>query len=260
MSFIFEDQDVRNTVAVNEAIVEIASTALINANVVLEDYIYSNLVQFTSGTSSLADIYENIRNFVISENVSLYNQYSEILSDNELSPQQKAACFYENSDLPGSSIDNPIVNADLNSAMQDPSFMNKIRAMGSNTMNDIANHSRRAADYMKAQGNDAIDYMRTRGQSAIDHARIQSQDAIDHMRTQGQDAIDYMRTHGQDAIGRMKTHGREAAEFMQNKAHEAAQYAQDNPYTAAGIGAAGLGITGLGAYGAYKAFKNRKQH
>ena len=171
MSFIFENQDVRNTVAGSEAIVEVASNALINANIVLEDYIYANLARFTTGADSLADIYENIRNFVISENVALYTQFSEILSDNELSPQQKVACFYENENLPGATIDNPIVNADPVSPMQDPSIMNKMQAMGANVMKNAAHHSQRAMDFAKTQGQNASEFIQNKGQDAVAYAQ-----------------------------------------------------------------------------------------
>jgi len=90
VSYIFEDQDVRNTASKNEYLVEVASNAVINHNALLDAYVYNNLERFTG--NNLAEIYENIRSFIIQENLAIYSQYSEILSDNQLSDQEKVAC------------------------------------------------------------------------------------------------------------------------------------------------------------------------
>lgn len=95
MSFIFENQDIRNTVANSEALVEIASKSIIDTNLVLEAYIYENLVDFTASANSAHEVYERIRDFVISENTIAYSQLSEILADSELSTEDKTACFTE---------------------------------------------------------------------------------------------------------------------------------------------------------------------
>jgi len=91
VSYIFEDQDVCNTVAQNEYLVEIASNAVIHHNALLESYIYNNLESFLG--ENLAEVYENIRSFIIKENLAIYSQFSEILSDSQLSDQEKVACF-----------------------------------------------------------------------------------------------------------------------------------------------------------------------
>ena len=95
MSYIFENQDLRQTVANSEVLVEIASANIIRHNMVLEAYIYENLDQFTFDSSEIADIYENVRNFVIGENTALYSQLSEILADTQLSAEEKAYCLQE---------------------------------------------------------------------------------------------------------------------------------------------------------------------
>ena len=96
MSYIFENQDLRQTVANNEALVEMASSNVVNYNLDLESYVYENLAQFTAGANELVDIYENVRNFIISENTALYSQLSEILADSQLTSEEKAYCLQEN--------------------------------------------------------------------------------------------------------------------------------------------------------------------
>lgn len=101
MSYIFENQDLRQTVANNEALVEMASSNVVNYNLDLESYVYENLAQFTAGANELVDIYENVRNFIISENTALYSQLSEILADSQLTSEEKAYCLQENKFIDG---------------------------------------------------------------------------------------------------------------------------------------------------------------
>jgi len=97
LPFIFENQDVKATVANNEVIVEAASKQIINMNILLEDYIYNNLQQFINYGSDLTDIYENIKNFVVNTNVNNYLLFSEVLASTQLSNEEKLTCLYETS-------------------------------------------------------------------------------------------------------------------------------------------------------------------
>ncbi len=91
MSFIFENQNVRDSVSKNEPLIDKAFSQILNHNLMLESYIHENLAQFTA--DSAAEFYNNIRDFVINENTIAYSQVSEILADTELSDDEKVACF-----------------------------------------------------------------------------------------------------------------------------------------------------------------------
>jgi len=95
LPFIFENQEVKYTIAKNEAIVEAASAQIINMNVLLEDYIYDNLHQFTNCENNLTSVYENIRDFVVNANVNSYLVLSEIMASPQLNDSEKLSYIYE---------------------------------------------------------------------------------------------------------------------------------------------------------------------
>jgi hypothetical protein len=87
VKFIFENQNVQQTILEQEQLVEFASQVVINYNLQLESYIYNSLELYIS--EDLNDTYNNIRNFIIQENLNAYNYISEVLADSDLTPDDK---------------------------------------------------------------------------------------------------------------------------------------------------------------------------
>jgi hypothetical protein len=80
VSFICENQSTQATILENEGLVNYSSGLIVDFNLHLENYIYTNLKSFIA--EDLHSSYENIRNFIISENVEIMGDISNILSSN----------------------------------------------------------------------------------------------------------------------------------------------------------------------------------
>jgi hypothetical protein len=223
VSYIFENQDVRSQVAANEALVELAANNIINHNIVVESYIYENLAQFVADASNVADVFESIRNFVISENTTLYSQLSEILADSELSVEEKACCLSEAVDPSQSSA------ADDTFHPAHPGFITKMKGWlpGHGTSQGHAGATITPNPISAADGSMAAD------PGALDRARSMAAEAAKTAQHKGAAALD----------------------FAKSQAHSLKDAALEHPMAAAAIGA---GAAGLGAFGAYKAMKHRK--
>jgi hypothetical protein len=87
LDFIFENEIVQQTVVTHDDLISFSSQLVINKNIQLESFIYDNLEDYIS--EDLHTTYESIRNFVIQENLNIYNYISEVLSDSELTHEDK---------------------------------------------------------------------------------------------------------------------------------------------------------------------------
>lgn len=219
VSYIFENQDVRGQVAASEYLVEMASANIINHNLLVESYIYENLAMFTSNSDNVADIYESIRDFVISENTTLYSQLSEILADSELTPEEKAYCLSENTSS---------YAADQTFDPQHPGFVTRMK-------NWLPGHG-------TSQGGSGAN-ITPNPISAADGAAADP------------GYMDRAKSMAAEAAKSAQHKGAAAADFAKTQAHSLKDAALEHPYAAAAIGA---GAAGLGAFGAYKAMKRRR--
>jgi len=95
MSYIFEDVNVQNIVIMNEGLVDLAAQLIIKNNVLLENFVYKNLSNFLSTSYSLNQVYSNIREYIISENVLLYLHISELLSNSSITDYDKYTLLTE---------------------------------------------------------------------------------------------------------------------------------------------------------------------
>jgi hypothetical protein len=159
VSYIFENQDVRATVTQNESLVDLATNSLINANIHLESYVYNNLSNFVSGVGSLAEIYENIRNFIISENTALYSQYSEILADSQLSAQEKAACFIEADNVGANISPDPLVKTLNSDGTNSTNYIEHAKAVASNFAKEAASKGQGVMDMAQATAQKAVSHV-----------------------------------------------------------------------------------------------------
>lgn len=239
MSFIFENQDIRNTVANSEALVELASANIINTNLVLEAYIYENLVDFTAGTETAHEVYERIRDFVISENSIAYTQLSEILADSELSEEEKVACLTEVdvATALGMHAKPALIQQAKNAAQTvGTALTSGLGKVGSTAKELMVGHDSIAAAGIKGTGG-LIGKLGqvTAGRAAATGAGVAA-------------------ATGAAALASSDPNN-PSAENMASALDTVKGLATAHPYTAAAIGAGGAG---LGAYGIYKAMKAKK--
>lgn len=246
MSYIFENQDLRQTVANNEVLVDMASSNVINYNIALESYIYENLALFTSASNDIVEIYENVRDFIINENTTMYSQLSEILADTELSMQEKAYCLQEAA--PGGASIAAATDMTLNVPTavkgQLPTGANSIPAQqpSGSTVNPLSGGAEtlngqnpvHTPDQSAAQ---AVGFMHQAKRMAYN-----AQEALKHKRDQAEAGISH--AYG---VARENAHQAYDAASAHVAAHPGAY--------GAGAGALGALAAGGAAYGAYKLYK-----
>jgi hypothetical protein len=220
VSYIFENQDVRSQVASSESLVDLATNNIINHNLMVESYIYDNLAQFVAEATDVTEAYENIRNFVISENTTVYSQLSEILADTELTIEEKVQCLSE-------------ADATSNSYAVNQHF--NPNAMITKMKGWLPGHG-------TAQGNSGAN---------ITPNPISAADGV----ATDPGAIDRAKSMAAEAAKSAQHKGAAAVDFAKTQAHSLKDAALEHPMAAAAIGA---GAAGLGAFGAYKAMKARR--
>lgn len=91
---IFENENVRTYVSENEQLIDLAAKTIASVKPVLVDYVFENLQDFTE-ENDLAATYENIKTFIIAENLYLFEYVSDILSDTNLSAEETAEILTE---------------------------------------------------------------------------------------------------------------------------------------------------------------------
>jgi len=91
LKFIFENEEVCNLTDTNQELINEATANIIYNSINLEQYVQENLDQFVSSSSSLAEVYEAIRDFAIQETVDLFSASSEVIKDPVLSNEIKFA-------------------------------------------------------------------------------------------------------------------------------------------------------------------------
>lgn len=241
--YIFENQNLLQTVVNNEALVGLAANAVINHNLVLESYIHDNLPSFVDN-DNISSIYENIRNFVIGENTALYSQFSEILADNQLTNEEKAYCFEASSNLNGSTQSSSGA-AEIN----DPTpTWSKDALPRADDVNNPTIASNGTPNVLSGIGNFKAEAGQMADRAAAKAANLQK-DAIQHWH------------NAKDAARQAGHHAQAGLDNAWNSAKSAGGAAVDhvaaNPHAYAG-GAAAL-AAGAGAYGIYHKMKKHKR-
>jgi hypothetical protein len=79
LKFIFENNNIRQVVEQKTNLIEKSKDIVVKHNLYLENYIHNNLHLFMNSNSKLYDIQNKIREFVVNENVGLYNYLSLLL-------------------------------------------------------------------------------------------------------------------------------------------------------------------------------------
>lgn len=83
LSYICESKNVEETVTSKEALINNAAAIIADANLTFESFIYDNLNSFIG--ENINDTYQNIKSYIINENISLYNELvSDLLSENAI--------------------------------------------------------------------------------------------------------------------------------------------------------------------------------
>jgi hypothetical protein len=81
---IFENEDIKQLAISNEKLISEVTNYVIDYNMFLEFIVTRSIAQFIV-EGDLVQTYNNIVNFIISENTQIYNEVSNILSDLEIS-------------------------------------------------------------------------------------------------------------------------------------------------------------------------------
>jgi hypothetical protein len=71
LKFVFENQEVKSLVDSQEENINTITEAIIYNTLNIEQYVQENLEQFVTTNSSIADVYENIKNFAVQETINL---------------------------------------------------------------------------------------------------------------------------------------------------------------------------------------------
>lgn len=73
LKFVFENEEVKDLITSQTNNIEEITKHIIEANMELEEFVLENIELFTKTTSSLADISNNIKTFIVNENIEMYN-------------------------------------------------------------------------------------------------------------------------------------------------------------------------------------------
>ena len=84
---IFENENVRTYVSENEQLIDLAAATVASYRPALIDHVFENLQDFVE-EDDLAATYENIKTFIIAENLYLYEAVSDVLADTELTVEE----------------------------------------------------------------------------------------------------------------------------------------------------------------------------
>jgi flagellar biosynthesis component FlhA len=71
LKFVFENQEVKDLIDSQEENINTITEAIIYNSINLEQYVQENLEQFVTANASIADVYENIKNFAVQETINL---------------------------------------------------------------------------------------------------------------------------------------------------------------------------------------------
>ena len=84
---IFENENVRTYVSENEQLIDLAAATVASYRPALIEHVFENLQDFVE-EDDLAATYENIKTFIIAENLYLYEAVSDVLADTELTVEE----------------------------------------------------------------------------------------------------------------------------------------------------------------------------
>lgn len=87
-SVVFENQNIKNYISENEHLISEAAIYVAKMKPFLIDYVFENLQNFIV-IGDLATTHSNIKSFIITENLLLYEFVSDILSDTNISYDSK---------------------------------------------------------------------------------------------------------------------------------------------------------------------------
>jgi hypothetical protein len=191
VKFIFENQEVRSLTEANSPFIDVASNIVVNNNIILESNILDNLDNFISHGTSIAEVYEGIRDFVISENLELYNEISALLSSTEISDEDKAQILAEAEASSGWWVKNggkvkhaaTLMAAGATGAAlhaYSPEILDAAKKMGmyvAKTADDLSHKLNGAYDTAKKHATDAVDGIKNKVNSGITPSAVNQEHA-----------------------------------------------------------------------------------